>query len=146
MLAKCYIEHHFYNMFWQCTKLQATKTDRCSFTSYASFLLQTFRHGFPFQPTAVAFDPIQRLLALGTKTGSLRLYPFQWHTIKVRKSTFCIIGALLLWDNVSGVFVFRQDGKTVLKFILLTLTCASLLLTARCIENILMSNYKGFFF
>jgi syntaxin-binding protein 5 len=39
-------------------------------------LLQTFRHGFPFQPTAVAFDPIQHLLAVGTKSGSLRLYPY----------------------------------------------------------------------
>jgi hypothetical protein len=38
--------------------------------------LQTFRHGFPFQPTAIAFDPVQHLLAVGTKTGSLRLYPF----------------------------------------------------------------------
>ncbi|XP_046747129.1 syntaxin-binding protein 5 isoform X4 [Diprion similis] len=34
---------------------------------------KTFRHGFPFQPTAIAFDPIQRLLAIGTKTGSLRI-------------------------------------------------------------------------
>jgi len=37
--------------------------------------LQTFRHGFPYQPTALAFDPIQRLLAIGTKNGSLRMYP-----------------------------------------------------------------------
>ncbi|XP_061936658.1 syntaxin-binding protein 5 isoform X7 [Apis cerana] len=34
---------------------------------------KTFRHGFPHQPTAVAFDPIQRLLAIGTKSGSLRI-------------------------------------------------------------------------
>lgn len=34
---------------------------------------KTFRHGFPYQPTAVAFDPVQRLLAIGTKTGSLRI-------------------------------------------------------------------------
>jgi len=38
-------------------------------------MLQTFRHGFPHQPTALAFDPIQRLLAIGTKSGSLRMYP-----------------------------------------------------------------------
>ncbi|XP_043235841.1 syntaxin-binding protein 5-like isoform X17 [Amphibalanus amphitrite] len=31
------------------------------------------RHGFPHQPTALAFDPVQKLLAIGTKTGSLRL-------------------------------------------------------------------------
>ncbi|XP_031364725.1 syntaxin-binding protein 5 isoform X8 [Apis dorsata] len=36
-------------------------------------MFQTFRHGFPHQPTAVAFDPIQRLLAIGTKSGSLRI-------------------------------------------------------------------------
>lgn len=40
------------------------------------FVFQTFLHGFPHQPTAVAFDPIQRVLAIGTKNGSLRLYPF----------------------------------------------------------------------
>ncbi|XP_015585079.1 syntaxin-binding protein 5 isoform X10 [Cephus cinctus] len=34
---------------------------------------KTFRHGFPYQPTAVAFDPVQRLLAIGTKSGSLRI-------------------------------------------------------------------------
>lgn len=39
------------------------------------FMLQTFRHGFPHQPTALAFDPVQRLLAIGTKSGSLRMYP-----------------------------------------------------------------------
>ncbi|GFS65162.1 syntaxin-binding protein 5-like protein [Trichonephila inaurata madagascariensis] len=39
-------------------------------------ILKTVRHGFPFQPTAIAFDPVQRILALATKNGSLRLYPF----------------------------------------------------------------------
>ncbi|XP_014470600.1 PREDICTED: syntaxin-binding protein 5 isoform X6 [Dinoponera quadriceps] len=34
---------------------------------------RTFRHGFPHQPTALAFDPVQRLLAIGTKSGSLRI-------------------------------------------------------------------------
>ncbi|XP_043235835.1 syntaxin-binding protein 5-like isoform X12 [Amphibalanus amphitrite] len=34
---------------------------------------QIVRHGFPHQPTALAFDPVQKLLAIGTKTGSLRL-------------------------------------------------------------------------
>ncbi|XP_076372767.1 syntaxin-binding protein 5-like isoform X6 [Tachypleus tridentatus] len=35
--------------------------------------VKTVRHGFPFQPTALAFDPIQRLLAIGTRSGSLRI-------------------------------------------------------------------------
>ncbi|XP_041353857.1 syntaxin-binding protein 5-like isoform X2 [Gigantopelta aegis] len=34
---------------------------------------KTVRYGFPFQPTSVAFDPVQHILAIGTKTGSLRI-------------------------------------------------------------------------
>ncbi|XP_063891524.1 syntaxin-binding protein 5-like [Helicoverpa armigera] len=37
---------------------------------------KTFRHGFPFSPTALAWDPIQKLLAIGDKGGNLRMYPF----------------------------------------------------------------------
>ncbi|XP_013422010.1 syntaxin-binding protein 5-like [Lingula anatina] len=36
---------------------------------------KTVRHGFPYQPTALAYDPVQHLLAIGTKNGSLRMYP-----------------------------------------------------------------------
>jgi hypothetical protein len=34
---------------------------------------QTARHGFPHQPTALAYDPIQRLVAIGTKSGAIRM-------------------------------------------------------------------------
>uniref|UniRef100_A0A6A7FXP2 Syntaxin-binding protein 5-like isoform X2 n=3 Tax=Hirondellea gigas TaxID=1518452 RepID=A0A6A7FXP2_9CRUS len=34
---------------------------------------KTVRHGFPYQPTAMAYDPIQKILAVGTKHGSIRL-------------------------------------------------------------------------
>ncbi|XP_073834987.1 syntaxin-binding protein tomosyn isoform X7 [Musca autumnalis] len=34
---------------------------------------KTFRHGFPYSPSAFAFDPVQRLLVIGDKSGSLRL-------------------------------------------------------------------------
>ncbi|XP_015911714.1 syntaxin-binding protein 5 isoform X2 [Parasteatoda tepidariorum] len=37
-------------------------------------ILKTVRHGFPFQPTAIAFDAVQHILAIGTKNGSLRLF------------------------------------------------------------------------
>ncbi|XP_058128329.1 syntaxin-binding protein 5 isoform X2 [Anopheles ziemanni] len=36
-------------------------------------LKKTFRHGFPYSPTALAFDPVQRILAVGDKFGSMRL-------------------------------------------------------------------------
>ena len=44
------------------------------------FELQTARHGFPHQPTALAYDPIQRLVAIGTKSGAVRMYPFINHS------------------------------------------------------------------
>jgi len=36
-------------------------------------VLQISKHGYPHQPTAIAFDPVQRLIAIGNKTGSLRI-------------------------------------------------------------------------
>ncbi len=32
------------------------------------------RHGFPYKTTCVAFDPIQKLLAIGTRNGSVRIF------------------------------------------------------------------------
>ncbi|KAF4084175.1 hypothetical protein AMELA_G00125570 [Ameiurus melas] len=37
-------------------------------------LCKTVRHGFPHQPSAMAFDPVQKILAIGTQTGALRLF------------------------------------------------------------------------
>ncbi|XP_067110326.1 syntaxin-binding protein 5-like isoform X1 [Osmerus mordax] len=34
---------------------------------------KTVRHGFPYQPTALAFDPLQKIVAIGTRTGGIRL-------------------------------------------------------------------------
>nr|XP_012319329.1 syntaxin-binding protein 5-like isoform X2 [Aotus nancymaae]XP_012319330.1 syntaxin-binding protein 5-like isoform X2 [Aotus nancymaae] len=38
-------------------------------------ICKTVRHGFPHQPTALAFDPVQKILAIGTRTGAIRMYP-----------------------------------------------------------------------
>lgn len=43
---------------------------------HPSLLVQTVRHGFPYQPSSMAFDPVQKILAMGTQSGALRLYPF----------------------------------------------------------------------
>ncbi|XP_022100438.1 syntaxin-binding protein 5-like [Acanthaster planci] len=32
------------------------------------------RHGFPYEPTSMAYDPVQNILAVGTKNGSLRIF------------------------------------------------------------------------
>ncbi|KAK7907785.1 hypothetical protein WMY93_016397 [Mugilogobius chulae] len=37
-------------------------------------LCKTVRHGFPYQPSAMAFDPVQKILAIGTQSGALRIF------------------------------------------------------------------------
>ncbi|XP_058604894.1 syntaxin-binding protein 5 isoform X6 [Onychostoma macrolepis] len=37
-------------------------------------LCKTMRHGFPCQPSSMAFDPVQKILAIGTQSGALRLF------------------------------------------------------------------------
>ena len=36
-------------------------------------LEKTLLHGFPFKPTCMAFDPVQKVLAIGNRVGSVRL-------------------------------------------------------------------------
>lgn len=58
------------SVFRSC--LPAVSVGSCDVTAHP----QTVRHGFPYQPSALAFDPVQKILAVGTQTGALRLYPF----------------------------------------------------------------------
>ncbi|XP_057619556.1 syntaxin-binding protein 5-like isoform X8 [Chionomys nivalis] len=44
-----------------------------SLTSDYFQICKTVRHGFPYQPTALAFDPVQKILAIGTRTGAIRI-------------------------------------------------------------------------
>ncbi|XP_062857991.1 syntaxin-binding protein 5a isoform X1 [Trichomycterus rosablanca] len=37
-------------------------------------LCKTVRHGFPYQPSSMALDPVQKILAIGTQCGALRLF------------------------------------------------------------------------
>uniref|UniRef100_A0A3Q3KCC6 Syntaxin-binding protein 5-like n=1 Tax=Monopterus albus TaxID=43700 RepID=A0A3Q3KCC6_MONAL len=36
-------------------------------------LCKTVRHGFPYQSTALAFDPVQKILAIGSRSGGVRI-------------------------------------------------------------------------
>lgn len=36
---------------------------------------QTVEHGFPHQPSALCFSPSLQLLAIGTRSGAIKLYP-----------------------------------------------------------------------
>lgn len=39
--------------------------------------LQTVEHGFPHQPSALGYSPSLHILAIGTRSGAIKLYPFQ---------------------------------------------------------------------
>uniref|UniRef100_A0A673ZC85 Syntaxin-binding protein 5-like n=1 Tax=Salmo trutta TaxID=8032 RepID=A0A673ZC85_SALTR len=36
-------------------------------------ICKTVRHGFPYKPTCLAFDPVQKILAIGSRTGGIRI-------------------------------------------------------------------------
>lgn len=38
---------------------------------------QTVEHGFPNQPSALAFDPELRIMAIGTRSGAVKMYPLR---------------------------------------------------------------------
>lgn len=38
-------------------------------------MFQTLQYGFPNKPTALAWDPLLRTMAIGTSTGSIKVYP-----------------------------------------------------------------------
>lgn len=42
---------------------------------FSAFITQTVEHGFPHQPSALAFDPKLQLMAIGTKSGAIKVYP-----------------------------------------------------------------------
>ena len=37
--------------------------------------LQTFRHGLPHQPSCLAYDSVEQLLAIGSHQGEIAMYP-----------------------------------------------------------------------
>ncbi|CAG02557.1 unnamed protein product [Tetraodon nigroviridis] len=56
---------------------------------------KTVEHGFPHQPSALAFDPKLQLMAIGTKSGAIKMYPFPTPKDEppLRQSLFLKIGA-----------------------------------------------------
>lgn len=110
-----------------------------------SFVFQTVRHGFPYQPTAMAYDPVQNLLAIGTKSGSLRMYPFDHTAVMPFPSLSCQIVfawlypvfpfSLQYWVNTPHLV--QQDWQIVYDILYLTpfLACHYHLVILTCLSN-----------
>lgn len=63
----------FFFSYASLTEAQDWLADWMAFKKFCFLFLQTVRHGFPYQPSSMAFDPVQKILAVGTQTGALRL-------------------------------------------------------------------------
>lgn len=50
---------------------------------------QTVEHGFPNQPSALAFDPELRIMAIGTRSGAVKMYPL-WDASLGAVRTACL--------------------------------------------------------
>lgn len=63
---------------WEVDSPFGTKWKRKSqgvLPMYPSPPSQTVEHGFPNQPSALAFDPELRIMAIGTRSGAVKMYP-----------------------------------------------------------------------
>lgn len=72
---------------------------------------KTVRHGFPYQPTALAFDPIQKVLAVGTKHGSIRLIGRPGVDVHVRhESEAAVLHVIFLINEGALVSATADDS------------------------------------
>ncbi|XP_071549214.1 syntaxin-binding protein 5 isoform X4 [Panulirus ornatus] len=72
---------------------------------------KTVRHGFPYQPTAVAFDPIQKVLAVGTKHGSIRLIGRPGVDVHVQHETEAAVLHVLFLVNEGAMVAATADDN-----------------------------------
>ena len=73
---------------------------------------QVLRHGFPSQPTCIAYDPVQQILAIGTKTGHILLLGKPGLEKYFHQPQPCIIQQLLFIIN-RGYLVTRCSTKSL---------------------------------
>ncbi|KAF6201776.1 hypothetical protein GE061_004171 [Apolygus lucorum] len=55
---------------------------------------KTVQHGFPNKPTCLAWDPILRIMAIGTATGALKVYPLLLFSASINIVYFHVINGL----------------------------------------------------
>lgn len=61
---------------------------------------QTVEHGFPNQPSALAFDPELRIMAIGTRSGAVKMYPLGTEAFRALRKL--LIAAPCMWAPWAG--------------------------------------------
>ena len=75
-------------------------------------LHETFFHGFPSQPTCLAYDPVQQLLAIGTENGVVLLLGMPGLERRFSHPLEVPILQMLFITN-KGLLVTSCDNKTI---------------------------------
>ncbi|XP_055615497.1 syntaxin-binding protein 5 isoform X4 [Toxorhynchites rutilus septentrionalis] len=74
-------------------------------------LRKTFRHGFPYSPTALAYDTVQKVLAIGDKSGSMRIlgkFGVDAHVTHEGESR-CAVNLIEFLVNEGGIVTATAD-------------------------------------
>ncbi|VDP86849.1 unnamed protein product [Echinostoma caproni] len=66
-------------------------------------------HGFPHQPTCMAFDPIQKIVAIGTKTGIIRIFGRPGVDYVVSHPSSSAVIEVIFLINEGGLISICQD-------------------------------------
>ncbi|KAJ8027135.1 Syntaxin-binding protein 5-like [Holothuria leucospilota] len=69
------------------------------------------RHGFPFEPTSLAYDPVQNILAVGSKNGSLRIFGRPGVDCHVRHEADTAVMQLMFLVNEGGIVSVCADDS-----------------------------------
>lgn len=70
------------------------------------FVFQTVQHGFPNKPSAVAFDPQLKLMAIGTKNGVVKVYPLFCINFQSTK----LPRVLFIWLSKKNILVSNYNA------------------------------------
>ena len=71
----------------------------------------TLRHGFPFKPLSMAFDPLQKILAIGNRTGSVRIYGKPGIDIEFTHDNPCQVLQLFFVINAGKLLTVCTDDS-----------------------------------
>jgi syntaxin-binding protein 5 len=70
----------------------------------------TNRHGFPHKPTALAFDPLQKIMAIGNRLGAVRLYGKPGVDIEFRHKSESAVFQLIFVVNTGHLLTACTDN------------------------------------
>uniref|UniRef100_A0A8C9Y3W1 LLGL scribble cell polarity complex component 1 n=1 Tax=Sander lucioperca TaxID=283035 RepID=A0A8C9Y3W1_SANLU len=109
---------------------------------------KTVEHGFPHQPSALAFDPKLELMAIGTKSGAIKVYGHPGVEFTgLHKDTTAVTQILFLPGqvmNMSRHFHIKMNGSfTLPPHLLLSATRVTVLLLLRSCDLLCMGTEGG---